>query len=464
MSTPPDQKPRATLPAPRRDSSVGGVIGAFESETAGVILKTSPEREHVLLYALCAGLFLCLLLSAVVKLDRVVVGVGKTVPIGGEMYVSPLDSGIVREVRVRSGDVVRKGQVLAVLDSTFTEADRKQLEQRAASDTAAMERLQAEIAGRRYVPSTVDDSSTTQMSIYARHQAELASNMADFDAKIRAVEAQVAQYDSDVRQYTQRYQLAEKVEQTYGPLAEKGYVSNLQVLQAKDQKTEAARFLADAQHLAAGSRQNLQSVKAQKESYIQKRIADLSAEVVVTRNDLDAAKQSLSKATRLNELVTLKAPSDAVVLKVGRVSAGSVAANGAIASQAEPLFTLVPLDAPVEVDLRIDAKDIGFVKPRDPVQIKLDAYRFIQHGTVDGVITSVSEGSFTVTDENIPSPPFFKVRIKVTAAKLRNVPRDFRLIPGMTLQGDILVGSRTILSYVTEGAMRTGSEAMREAQ
>ena len=88
MSTPPDQKPRATLPAPRRDSSVGGVIGAFESETAGVILKTSPEREHVLLYALCAGLFLCLLLSAVVKLDRVVVGVGKTVPIGGEMYAS----------------------------------------------------------------------------------------------------------------------------------------------------------------------------------------------------------------------------------------------------------------------------------------------------------------------------------------------------------------------------------------
>ncbi len=464
MSTPPDQKPRSTLPAPRRDSSVGGVIGAFESETAGVILKTSPEREHVLLYALSAGLFLCLLLSAVVKLDRVVVGVGKTVPIGGEMYVSPLDSGIVREVRVRSGDVVHKDQVLAVLDSTFTEADRKQLEQRAASDTAAMERLQAEIAGRRYVPSTVDDSSTTQMSIYARHQAELASNMADFDAKIRAVEAQVAQYDSDVRQYTQRYQLAEKVEQTYGPLAEKGYVSNLQVLQAKDQKTEAARFLADAQHLAAGARQNLQSVKAQKESYIQKRIADLSAEVVVTRNDLDAAKQSLSKATRLNELVTLKAPSDAVVLKVGRVSAGSVAANGAISSQAEPLFTLVPLDAPVEVDLRIDAKDIGFVKPRDPVQIKLDAYRFMQHGTVSGVITSVSEGSFTVTDENTPSPPFFKVRIKVTEAKLRNVPSDFRLIPGMTLQGDILVGSRTILSYVTEGAMRTGAEAMREAQ
>jgi hypothetical protein len=45
---------------------------------------------------------------------------------------------------------------------------------------------------------------------------------------------------------------------------------------------------------------------------------------------------------------------------------------------------------------------------------------------------------------------------------LRNVPADFRLIPGMTLVGDIMVGRRTILSYLVEGVLRTGSEAMRE--
>jgi hemolysin D len=47
---------------------------------------------------------------------------------------------------------------------------------------------------------------------------------------------------------------------------------------------------------------------------------------------------------------------------------------------------------------------------------------------------------------------------------LRNVPADFRLIPGMTLVGDILVGHRTIFSYLIEGAMRTGSEGMREPE
>jgi hemolysin D len=52
----------------------------------------------------------------------------------------------------------------------------------------------------------------------------------------------------------------------------------------------------------------------------------------------------------------------------------------------------------------------------------------------------------------------------VTAKKdqLRNVPKDYRLVAGMSLTGDILVGSRTLWSYITEGAMRTGLEAMRE--
>ena len=58
--------------------------------------------------------------------------------------------------------------------------------------------------------------------------------------------------------------------------------------------------------------------------------------------------------------------------------------------------------------------------------------------------------------------PYFKVRVAIREVHLRNVPPGFRLIPGMTLTGDILVGRRTILSYLVEGGFRTGSEAMRE--
>jgi multidrug efflux pump subunit AcrA (membrane-fusion protein) len=132
-------------------------------------------------------------------------------------------------------------------------------------------------------------------------------------------------------------------------------------------------------------------------------------------------------------------------------------------ANANPLFTLVPLDGPVEAEIDIDSQNVGFVKVGDPVRIKLDAYNFLYHGTAEGTIATISDGTFTQENNQVRAP-FFKARVKLEKVALRNVPSNFRLIPGMTLQGDVLVGNRTILSYLISGALRTGSEAMREPQ
>jgi len=182
---------------------------------------------------------------------------------------------------------------------------------------------------------------------------------------------------------------------------------------------------------------------------------------VTARNEFTTAQEELKKAQKLNQLGTLEAPADAIVLKVGKASIGSVTAPGGDPG-ADPLFTLVPLDAPLEAEIDIDARDIGFIRVGDPVEVKLDAYRFLQHGTAKGVVETISEGSFTTADNGTVRAPFFKARVKFTEVKLHDVPANFRLIPGMTLAGDIVVGRRTILSYLVEGALRTGSEAMRE--
>jgi HlyD family type I secretion membrane fusion protein len=450
------------LPEKRRAAVVGQVVGAFESETASVFLKTAPKREHVLLYVLGVGLLITFVLSAIVKLDRVVVGTGLIVPVGGSLYVSPLDTGIVREVRVKSGDIVHKGQVLATLDPTFTEADRVQLSQKLNSDEAAVQRLEAELAGKPYKPTGQNTSEILQTSIWQKRQAEYRSNLADFDARIRSSESQANQYATDAREYKKRLQLAEGVEKVYEPLYEKGYVSKLQVMQSNDAKSEATRLVSDAQNQEASARQGLQALRAQRESFIQKWSSDIGAELVTVRSETEVTRQNLQKVTRMNELLTLNAPADAVVLKVGKVSRGSIANSGSMNQGSEPLFTLVPLDAPAEIDMHIEARNIGFVKKGDLVHIKLDAYRFLQHGTARGKITSISEGSFTTDDDGSKVEPYVRVRVAITDAKLKNVPADFRLIPGMTLQGDIMIGSRTILSYLVEGSLRTGAEAMRE--
>jgi HlyD family type I secretion membrane fusion protein len=407
---------------------------------------------------LILGLGLC----AVVKLDRVVTSAGRIVASGGALYVSPFDTGIVREVLVKSGDVVKKGQPLASLDPTFTHADLLQLQQKLASDTAAVGRLEAELAGVPYIFSKTDPDQSLQGGIWQKRQAEYRYNLADFDGRIHSAEAQVAQYQADSLEYGKRLKLADDLEKVYQPLLDKGYVSKLQLMQATDERTEMGRLLGDAQNQMSSLRETLASLKAQREAFIEKWHSDTGTELVTDRNDLDTTRQNLLKAEKLNDLVSLVAPADAVVLKVGRVSSGSVAGGGGQGMAAEPLFTLVPLDAPVEADINVRAEDIGFIKVGDPVQLKLDAYRFVQHGTAKGVIKTLSEGSFIVDDNNVPTPPYFKARVAITEVHLRNVPTDFRLIPGMTLGGDIMVGRRTVMSYLVEGALRTGNEAMRE--
>jgi hemolysin D len=122
------------------------------------------------------------------------------------------------------------------------------------------------------------------------------------------------------------------------------------------------------------------------------------------------------------------------------------------------------LNMPLEAELDISTQDIGFIRPGDKVTLKVDAFPYIRFGTVRGTVTRISEASYVLDINGQPESagPFFKVYVTAKDYQLRNVPKDYRLVSGMSLVGDIFVGSRTIWSYVTEGAMKTGLESMRE--
>lgn len=439
---------------------VGALVSAFESETAAVFLRTSPAREHRVLHVIALMLILFVGLASVVKLDRVVTGTGRVVSVGGQIYLSPLDRALVREIRVKAGDVVKKGQVLATLDSTFSGAALEQLEQKRASDEAEIARHEAELADRPYAGGSSTDE-ILQASIWRQRQAEYLSTLADFDARARSNEASIAQFSRDAQDFDKRLALASDVEKMNLEMQAGGYVTRAGAMAATDTRVELSRLLSNARNQLASSQQALAALKAQRAGYVQKWHADVGSRLVELRNDLNRVNEELKKARLLNQRDTLDAPSDAVVLKIARVSTGSVT-SAATDQTREPLFTLVPLDVPLEAEISVAAADIGFIQPGDTVRVKLDAYRYLRHGTAEGVVSTISEGSFTTDDDGQMTQPYFRTRIAFTNTKLHNVPESFRLIPGMTLAGDIMVGRRTILSYLTEGALRTGSEAMRE--
>lgn len=450
-----------SLRRPPQSDVIAAPISAFESETQAVILRTSPYSEHGVLHVIALMVALALILMAVVKLDRVVQGDGRILPSAGPLFVRPLDKAIVTSISVRTGDVVRKGQVLATLDPTFAAADLKDIQQKRLSAQALVDRLRAEMAGKPYVADPSSPDSVLQASIYAQRQAEYRQSINDFDSRIGSQSAIVRKGLEDARAYAQRRSLAAELETQQLTLQQKGFGSRARVVAATDARVEADRMALESQNEAAQARHDLSSVAAQRAVYISKWRDDLSTQLVQAQNELTEAIQNADKASRTNDLTRLVAPADAVVLKIGKASIGSVIDTSST-GDSEPLFTLTPLGGDLEAEVDVDAKDVGFIRPGDTVRVKLDAYKFTSHGTARGRIKTVSEGAFTQDENGQPKAPYYKVRVVLTEVKLRNVPRNFRLIPGMTLQGDVVIGKRTILSYLLEGALRTGSEAMRE--
>ncbi|HWE98390.1 MAG TPA: HlyD family type I secretion periplasmic adaptor subunit [Caulobacteraceae bacterium] len=414
----------------------------------------------MILYVLAGMVGLSILLMCVVKLDRLVSGRGRILPVAGSLFVRPLDRAIVSRILVRSGDVVRKGQPLAILDPTFASADLSQLVDKRASSAALVARLRAEAAGRPYVAAAGDAAASLQQALWRERQAEFGKSLADFDARIRADEADIQTAQQDAQGYRRRSELAADIQAGQETLQQKGFGSHVRLIAATEDRVEAERLAASSQSQTAKAQHDLAALRAQRAVFVSKWRDDISTDLAKAQDELAELTQNAAKAEKVSELSTLTAPADAVVVDIGKASTGTVIDPTSAGGPA--LFTLTPLSGPLEGEIEVAPKDVGFIRRGDKVRIKLDPYRYTSHGAAAGVIETISDDAFTVGENGQVRAPYYKVRVALTDTRLRNVPAGFRLIPGMTLEGDVKVGSRTMMSYLLEGALRTGSEAMRE--
>jgi len=216
-----------------------------------------------------------------------------------------------------------------------------------------------------------------------------------------------------------------------------------------------------------GARRNLAAMTAERDAYIQGWRAEVSQKLSEATRKLSDAREQSNKAKLRRELVELRADADATVQSVAKVSVGSVMQSG------QHFITLVPADAPLEIEANIIGRDNGFVHVGDPVAIKFDTFPYSQYGMAEGTVRVVSPDSFTAQDEArnptsaVPLPPastepFYRARIAIDKAALHDVPGGFRVVPGMPVTADVKVGKRTVLSYLLGRIMPVATEGMRE--
>ncbi|HXZ14962.1 MAG TPA: HlyD family type I secretion periplasmic adaptor subunit [Roseiarcus sp.] len=438
-------------------------VRQFQSEIDAIRHADEPLSVRAAMFVFVAAVVVGVLILTLARVDRVISSMaGKIVSVDAPLVMQALDPSIVKSIDVRDGEVVEQGRLLATLDPTFAAADVSQLEQQIASLNAQITRDEAELAHQAPVFAPTADPSeerydALQKAMFEERAAQYAAQVQSLDQKIALTEATIAKYQNDEARYRERLGIASEVEAMRTTLAQHGNESRLNLLGSMDAKVEAVRTMEFDHNSLIEAQRQLDGAKADREAFVQQWFSQISQDLVTARNNRDAAASQLEKATKHRDLVRLIAPERAIVLALAKgVSVGSVLKEG------DTLMTLAPMNAPVEAEIDVASRDVGFVRVGDPATIKIDAFNFAEHGTVEGVVKWISEDAFTTDDNGVATPAYYRVRVKITAIKLVDVPSTFRLIPGMTLVGDVKVGTRALGAYLVGGIVHGVGEAMRE--
>jgi HlyD family secretion protein len=437
-------------------------VRQFQSETDAIREEAEPLIARATLFVLSAFLLTIVAILALTRIDRVITSVGgRIVPVGQISVLQALDPSIIKTIDVREGQQVQAGQLIATLDATFTSADLTQAKLQIASLETQVARDEAELNEQPLVfPSKSDPEyqkyAALQRALYDQRTAQYTAQINSFDSKIKQTRATIEKLRGDDVRYRQRDEVLEKIEAMRTTLAERGIGSQLNMFISQDSRLELLRTLENTHNSLIEAQNTLGSATADRDAFKQQWFAQLSQDLVTTRNKLDEARASYDKAVKHQDLVRLTAGEASVVLTMARLSVGSVLKPG------DPFITLMPVDTKLEGEIRIASRDIGFIRPGDPCTMKVDAFNAAEHGTAEGKVRWISEGAFTTDDDGKPLDAYYKARCSVDGTNFKDVPNNFRLIPGMTLAGDINVGTRPVGMYLLGGMLKGIREAMRE--
>ncbi len=458
---------RTNLPALRDDDEALPVLLEFQSPSVAVLRAPIPGAARHVIWIIGAMFVSLVAAAGLISVDRVVTSRGLVVSRAATMVVQPLDPAIVRSIDTHVGEKVHAGQILARLDPTLATADLSALAAQVSALQAQVSRLQAEANDRPFAYSGLDPNLSLQAAIAAQKKAEYDYRLRNYAEKVNSLIDQIKRANNDAVGFGQRLDVARHIEQMRRELQQKAVGSKLNTLTAMDNTAEMERDLQGAEAQARQGARDLAAQVAERDGYVQSWHADISQQLADATQKLSDARQQLTKAQLHRQLVELRAEHDATVLTVAKVSAGSVLQPG------EQLFTLMPTDAPLEVEATIDGKDDGYVHVGDPVAVKFDTFPFTQYGMAHGTLRVVSANSFTAQDEQrnvsgtVPIPtnsaePFYRARITLDRVALHGVPDGFQLAPGMPVTADIKVGKHTMLAYMLSRVLPVTNDAMRE--
>ena len=461
----------------RQRASYEGIINEFQSDAVEIENRKVPGGARWTLYAVVLLIAAFVGWSYWAKVDMVVVGQGKLITTEDAVVVQSFSTAPIHSIDVRFGDRVKAGQLVATLDTTFSEADLTQLNARKNASQAVIARLKAELEGSEFelAGHENDRDWETQFYLFRERKKNVKAEVEKFEAEKTKLNDQIQDIYEEIKLNEERIPIFQKIFDTQTRLRKTGSASVVDFESAKLNLKSAELELTKSKNRIKEFKADLIVKDKEIASFLARMSAETSDDFAKHTQELTAVEQEISKASRMDELLELRVPTDSghsefVVFEVAELSVGSILEKG------QPLFKLIPIDVPLEAEVDIAGKDVAKLRamaavPEDgdipngsKVKIKLSAFDYQDHGTLDGFVRAISEGVFedqdSLTGAKVAN---YKTRIKILdTAQLDKVPEDFRLLPGMSTTAEIKVGRRRVIHYFLYPILRFLDEGLRE--
>ena len=430
----------------------------FANDVRAALEERAPRSAWLIILAILFTFIIAISWASWATLDEVTTADGKVISSTQLQVVQTLEGGLVREIFVREGDKVKKGQPLMQIDDTRFSSKLGELRQQRWALLAEISRLNAEANGHSEIavdktleknaPQTIAaEQASFRARVIRREQEEAILQQQIFQKRQELIEltARTQKLESSLKPMKKELELTRKLnkrgvvpeidmlrlERQFAELSGEAKVVRSSLPRAKSGIDEARNRLANASAIfKAGSRE---------------RLAKANAELAITKEAIKAAQDRVQRAV-------LKSPAAGVVNKV------SITTIGAVVQPGLDVFTIVPEGDKLLIEARVRPKDIAFITPNQPASVKLTSYDYLLFGSVSGTVIRI--GADTITDGQ--SQTFYRVIVQTDQNYVTRNSKRYPLIPGMIASVDILTGEKTVLDYLLKPINRVRNEALRE--
>lgn len=401
------------------------------------------------------GLFFIWALFA--HFDEVSVATGEVVPQGRIKTIQHLEGGIIEELFVQDGDVVKIDTPLLQINLGQLASSHEELKIRLDGLLLTKARLEAEAEGKPLV--FPPDVAARQPVLVAAEKATHEARLREFTSTEAVLQNQVSQHQRDVSDVSARLQSSENnlklARERLGmsdDLLRDGLTSRLEHNQTQSQvealvgeSSSLREQLPRARDALTEARERVRELSLKFSREAREQLTEVEQSIARTNEQLNTAADQQIRST-------IKSPINGIVKNLRYHTIGGVVRPG------EAVMDIVPSEDALVIEARLNPVDRGFVHAGQKAEVKIDTFDYARYGGLQGEVVSVAP------DSTVPEggAPFFKVVVRTDKPYLGDEADGFLITPGMGATVDIHTGTKSVMSYLIKPVLKLKTEAFRE--